>query len=423
MQEIAGIAWRTIAPRPPAGAVHAVATQHEAIRGCAELMRLTAGRGQTRESLLIVVNDPHRSTRTDLALAALSECLGPARSRLDVTLLVATGTHAFTPSERAEFERGSLRAGVFADAPIHWHEATNAALLAPCGAARFNRELLSHRAILAIGSVEPHYFAGATGAHKTVTIGCLAREDIERNHAGALDPASDILALRGNPIYDGVAALLRDLREDGRSIVAINQVLCGECVVAAAAGDPLETLDRLIPVVREVYVHEIDRAVDVLHLRVPPPLGRNLYQADKALKNNHLAVRDGGAIVLDAACEEGVGPDAFLRLLRRAADYRAARQLVLEEGYRLGDHKAVKLRHLTDPAERGVGLAVVSTHLRSEDVAACGAKRFDAVEAALNWAARFAERTGTNRVGLRVEDAGMMTALAREGTTLGRERD
>jgi nickel-dependent lactate racemase len=160
-----------------------------------------------------------------------------------------------------------------------------------------------------------------------------------------------------------------------------------------------------------VYVRAIERPADVLRLRVPLPLGRNLYQADKALKNNHHAVRDGGGIVLEADCPEGIGPDAFMNLLRRAGDYATARQIVAQEGYRLGDHKAVKLRHLTDPAQRGVHVALVSPNVTVADVEIAGMSAFAEVTSAIDWLARVL--TGPLERGLTVEDAGVVCVRPR----------
>ncbi len=141
------------------------------------------------------------------------------------------------------------------------------------------------------------------------------------------------------------------------------------------------------------------------------PLGRSLYQADKALKNCQGAVRTGGGIVLEAPCPEGVGADAFLRLLRRTHDYDAARQIVDDEGYRLGDHKAVKLLYLTDPKHRNMKIAAVSPKLRGEDLGKSGIAVFSERKAALDW---LAERlTGPFATGLRVEDAGIVGVTAR----------
>eukprot|EP01052_Picozoa_sp_SAG31_P061438 SAG31_NODE_20515_length_572_cov_0.983087_2_plen_92_part_00 len=39
---------------------------------------------------------------------------------------------------------------------------------------------------------------------------------------------------------------------------------------------------------------------------VEAPLDRDLYQADKGLKNTEFVIRDGGVILLDAECHNGV---------------------------------------------------------------------------------------------------------------------
>jgi hypothetical protein len=162
--------------------------------------------------------------------------------------------------------------------------------------------------------------------------------------------------------------------------------------------------------VRDIYIHEIAEPADVLRLKVPLPLGRNLYQADKALKNNHLAVRDGGGIMLEADCPEGIGPNAFMRLLRWAGDHASAKRRVQEDGYTLGDHKAVKLRYLTDPTRRGVHVALISPNIADADAATAGLWVFRAEPAAAEWLARVV--AGPLRRGLVVEDAGLVSVTA-----------
>ena len=135
---------------------------------------------------LVLVNDPQRATSTPVVLAA-------ARGFFDLTaarVLVATGSHRFSPEKRYAFERA------FAGIPLRawdWHDARRADLadigVGGAGGWRGHPWLAQARTVLAIGSVEPHYFAGFTGAHKTLTVGCAAYADIERNHAGALASA------------------------------------------------------------------------------------------------------------------------------------------------------------------------------------------------------------------------------------------
>ncbi len=321
--------------------------------------------------------------------------------------IVATGAHRFSAEQRREFEQAVFTECGLSIEQVAWHDASDPDSLVEVAGVRMHRWLAESRFLLPIGSVEPHYFAGVTGPHKTVTIGCMSREDIEHNHAAALSPSSDILRLRGNPVFDDIAQIVRRLESRGKTICAVGEVVCGDALLAAAAGDPLEVIDALLSTVCRTYVRHVDQPVDVLRLRVPSPLGCNLYQADKAIKNNHMAVRDGGGIVLEAECCEGIGPDAFLDLLRRSCNYAAARRIVAEEGYHLGDHKAVKLRHLMDSVCRGVRVGLVSPHVSRSAIEGTGIEVFGEVESALHWLAGIV--TGPQQRGLVIEDAGVLT--------------
>jgi nickel-dependent lactate racemase len=399
------IAWETFRPQPLRDPRPTADVLSAALIAAGE--PLTHFLDPPGEPIQLLVNDPYRSTRTRAALEGLAEWMRATGAAARFRALVATGTHRVDAADREAFERATFGGVGLWIEEVLWHDAEDAVALVPLASVRLHRRLAESRRLLAIGSVEPHYFAGATGAHKTLTIGCMSRADIERNHAGALHPASDVLALHGNPVYDGVVAVLESLSRAGKRLLAVNEVVCEGSVVAAAVGDPLSTLGSLLPVVRTVYQRLVRETVDVLHLRVPPPLGRNLYQADKALKNNHAAVRDGGGIILEAACEEGIGPDAFLSLLRRSPDYATARGCVEHEGYRLGDHKAVKLRYLTDPAQRGVRVALVARNVSPHDAELLHMRACPDVEAALAWLRSLI--VGRFEQGIRVEDAGNLS--------------
>ena len=141
-------------------------------------------------------------------------------------------------------------------------------------------------------------------------------------------------------------------------------------------------MEALAGQVRRGYLRRIDRPADALVLHVEGVLGRSFYQADKAIKNSEWAVRDGGCLVLDAPCPEGVGQSHFMELLREAPTWASAEELLRRRGYRLGDHKAVRLRRLTD--RRGVRVFALCEGLSDEELAVLGFRRCRDVSSALD---------------------------------------
>jgi hypothetical protein len=338
--------------------------------------------------LLVAVNDPDRATRSAPALAALRNACGSRPMRI----VVATGTHAFPEEVRRRHQAGLLD-GAGEPSEIHWHDAS-AGTLAALGALRVNPLLAEARDVVAVGGAEPHWFAGLSGAHKTLGIGLLSRDGVVANHERALDPEVRPLVLAGNPVHDGIAAVVEEMQR-GRAVLALQHL--GR---RWFAGPPLTSAEDCLGAARARWVRHVDPALDFLVACVDPPLDRTLYQAEKGIKLNEYAVRDGGAIVLDAACPDGVGPPRFVELLGHAPDVEAARHAIRTEGYRLGDHKAVRLRALQD---RGVRLGVVAPGFPPD---AAREARIDVLADAASAAAWLRERVGAGARGAVVEDAG-----------------
>ena len=357
---------------------------------------------QAREALaaaspdLLLINDPQRATATPEVLVQAREMFDLSRTRV----VVATGSHAFAPAAREALQRAcaGIPLGAWA-----WHDARSDDLVAVGGPQgwRAHPWVAAARSLLAIGSVEPHYFAGFSGAHKTLTIGCASYADIERNHAGAMAPSCRPCRLAGTPVHEGIVAMLRSV-EEGRRTAVVNLFQIGADIVDASGGAPLAALQALAPRVEATYLRRIPRAADVLVVKVEGALACSFYQAEKGIKNSEWAVRAGGVIVLEAACPQGIGQDAFVRLLREAPTHAAAVAAVRQRGYRLGDHKAVRLRYLTDPAARGVRVFVVSPGIFADEAVVLGIRKAESAAAAL----RAADVDPHGAIAYHVTDAG-----------------
>jgi nickel-dependent lactate racemase len=154
-----------------------------------------------------------------------------------ITVLVACGTH---PSGDAE-SLASLLGPIPNEIRVIQHDARDTASLVSVGtvpsglAIRLNRAALEADLLVAVSSVQHHYFAGFGGGPKLVFPGVAGYEETQANHARVIDlttdppgrhPRCEPGMLDGNPVAEEIAlaanlrppdfALLLVGGEDGR---------------------------------------------------------------------------------------------------------------------------------------------------------------------------------------------------------------
>ncbi len=174
MKACVNMNWETLSPalipRPRA----AGEILQQALSAGGSVIHLLESAVTTAEPILVLVNDPHRSTQTRPALEALAELaalLPPRRtSEPRFRVLVATGAHRFASWERSKFEQVTFTGCGLNIEDVTWHDASDEGSLMEIAGTRMHYYLAKSRLLLPIGSVEPHYFAGVTGPHKTVTL-------------------------------------------------------------------------------------------------------------------------------------------------------------------------------------------------------------------------------------------------------------
>lgn len=302
------------------------------------------------EKLLIIVNDATRPTPTFKVLQAVYNDI---RNHQNVKFLIATGAHRAPTEEEFRY--------IFKDFykefknRIFVHDAHKDEEMIYLGISSnetqmyLNKLVTDTQNIVVIGSVEPHYFAGYTGGRKAFLPGVAAYKTIQMNHRHALSDKSAPLTLKGNPVSEDMEDAMHLL--NNLKIFSIQTVLTADHgLYAMYAGDLHKSFNLAVQKANEVFGAPCIRKGNIVVAVAPYPMDIDLYQSQKALENGKLALEEGGIIILISKCRDGVGDDTFLQLLSCAPDAKTIMSKI-EEGYKLGYHKAAKLLQISMHAD------------------------------------------------------------------------
>jgi nickel-dependent lactate racemase len=210
-----------------------------------------------------------------------------------------------------------------------------------------NRAAIEADILLATGRVEPHQYAGFSGGGKTVAIGCASDAIIAYTHGPAmLDlPGTRLAQLAGNPFQEAVRAVAKAARLAFVANVVMDD---HDRLVAIGYGAPEAVQDHLAEIAAGMYTAEIPGQVDIAVAGVGYPKDVNLYQASRAASYLQYGpvpvVRDGGVIIIPAACPEGAGEGAGEQRFREAMQHPGGLAAIITEarasGIRPGEQRA-----------------------------------------------------------------------------------
>jgi lactate racemase len=181
---------------------------------------------------------------------------------------------------------------------------------------RHRRDLFEASAVITMGAVSHHYFAGYGGGRKLIFPGCGERAAIYANHALYLDRNKGCIAagcqpgrLEDNPL----AADLWEIEDTLPASLAIHGIMNEH-------GDVCELLlgrgreDFFAACALHAKACEVPSArYDVVVASCGGfPKDINFIQSHKAVHNAGMFVRDGGLLLLYAECRDGIGSTTFL---------------------------------------------------------------------------------------------------------------
>lgn len=285
-----------------------------------------------KEPVTLVINDATRPSPA--SYVSLLEPLLPENFRI----LFATGTHREVSEAESHSILGTMKREPTQILSNDCDDGSHVFLgRTSAGTPVDVHPWLLQGSVLAVNTVEPHYFAGFTGGRKSFLPGCSSRRTVVANHFLACLPGAMPGRLKDNPVNsdmtEGVRMLLSEI-----DCLMINGVAGGSELFC---GSPEESFLEAAAVSAERYAVRVREEYQSLELIPGGGLHVSLYQAMKAVFMWARTVKDGGDLVLNAECPEGLGASQMHRLLE--ASRRTFKAPSSREGYLLGDHAAMRL--------------------------------------------------------------------------------
>jgi nickel-dependent lactate racemase len=359
-----------VVPQFPPGVPDEVKTLKEALRNPikSKPLKEMASPGNT---VVIVHTDITRATPNDRILPVLiDELLSAGIRRVDITLLNGLGTHR--PQTDGEL-RTMLGDELVDSYRCLQHDCHDDANLIPLGRTtlghpvRINRHYLEADLRILTGFIEPHFFAGYSGGPKAVLPSLAGAESVFTNHGLAMiaDSKATWGVVDGNPIWEEMrdAALMTD------PSFLLNVSLNSEREITGVfAGDMIAAHEKGCAFVKATAMVGVDKPYDiVLTTNSGYPLDQNLYQSVKGLSAASKIVKDKGAIIIAAACEDGLPEHGqYATLLRKAGSVRGVIEMISQPGFSVQDQWQVQIQaQIQEKAE----VYVYSHNLSDEQIA------------------------------------------------------
>jgi nickel-dependent lactate racemase len=184
---------------------------------------------------------------------------------------------------------------------------------------------------ISLGFIEPHLMLGFSGGRKLVAPGLAGEETIKRLHSPTFmrDPKVVEGSFPDNPLHHELLEIARMARHDFIVDVALTR---SRHIARVFAGDPVTAHAAGVEFVRATTLASLPEPVDaVITTSAGYPLDLTYYQAVKGVTAASHIVKSGGAILLAAACREGLGSPEFTRFVRRFTDARSCLEAMTHE--------------------------------------------------------------------------------------------
>ncbi len=272
------------------------------------------------ERVAIVTSDVTRYTGSEIYLPILvAELNRLGIPDQDIEIIIALGIHR----KQTEAEHRKILGPLYGRLAVYDHECDDEGQLVDLGttdsgiSVQIFKRIVEADRVIVTGTIGFHYFAGFGGGRKALVPGTAGRETCMASHFAVFNPPEEggkhplavTGVLDGNPVHRNLLQAARKVEPDFLLNTVLSPekdilgVFCGDLELAHLAGCEM---------VRNLFQVEIDQAADLAVVSCGgEPKDINFIQSQKALDYGCRAVKEGGTIILLAACRDGFGYPTF----------------------------------------------------------------------------------------------------------------
>ena len=266
-----------------------------------------------KENIVLIASDHTRPVPSKVLVPPMLCAIRRGNPQAKITILIATGCHRGTTKAELIEKFGPE---IVEKETIAIHDCAaeedmvTIGTLPSGGCLRINRIATEADLLVSEGFIEPHFFAGFSGGRKSVLPGIAARETVYWNHNADFiaDHRSRTGILEGNPIHTDMLYAARAAKLAFICNVVIN---AKHEVLAAFAGDCEQAHLAGTRFLKELCMAEKYLSDIVITTNNGYPLDQNIYQAVKGMTAGEATCRQGGVIIMAAACGDGHGGESF----------------------------------------------------------------------------------------------------------------
>jgi len=284
-----------------------------------------------KKNIVIISSDHTRPVPSHVIMPILLDELRRANPEAKVTILVATGFHRASTDAELRAKYGDA---IVDSVNIHMHnsmkdEMVDLGLLPSGGKLILNKVAAEADLLIGEGFIEPHFFAGFSGGRKSVLPGVVSYRTVLANHCAEFiaSPHARTGVLENNPLH-------RDMLHAAKAAnlgFIINVVInADKKIIKAFAGHREDAHLQGCEFVRELAgVKKVEADIAVT-TNGGYPLDQNIYQAVKGMTAAEATVKEGGVIIIAAACSDGHGGQAFFDTFNKASGPREVMDSIIK---------------------------------------------------------------------------------------------